>query len=128
MLPTSFSRAISFLIIDPNLKDLLAIAINEQVQSIWWAPDDFYIVTAGMDGAIYEWDLKTCTRSREHVIKGSTQKCVIVLNGKSKLFLSATSDGKLREMDAVDVFQVASCNLIIFSPKKLATCTFMSCA
>lgn len=78
-----------------------------KVQSIWWAPDDFHIVTAGKDGAVYEWDLKTCTRSREHVIKGSAQTCVIGVNdGKFKsLFLSATSDCKLREMDAVDVFQ-----------------------
>lgn len=84
------------------------IHCNEQVQSIWWAPDDFHIVTAGMDGAIYEWDLETCTRSREHVIKGSTQTCVVGVHGKSKLFLSATSDCKLREMDAVEVFQVES--------------------
>ncbi|KAH8948197.1 hypothetical protein BDL97_11G082700 [Sphagnum fallax] len=40
-----------------------------QVQSIWWAHDDFNIVTSGMDGAIYEWTVKTFKRKRENVIK-----------------------------------------------------------
>lgn len=66
-----------------------------------------------MDGAIYEWDLKTCKRSREYVIKGCMQTSVIIVNN-SKLFLSTTTDCKLRELDNVEIFRVESFNLIGF--------------
>ncbi|KAG0613875.1 hypothetical protein M758_6G135700 [Ceratodon purpureus] len=75
-----------------------------KVRSIWWANDDFNLVTAGMDGAIYEWDLKTCKRSREYVLKGCMQTSVIIAND-SKLFLSTTTDCKLRELDNVEIFR-----------------------
>lgn len=88
-----------------SLNHLYVLWFGEQVLNIWWAHDDFNIVTAGMDGAIYEWDVKTCKRSREHVIKGCMQLCVIS-SYKSKLFLSASSDSKLRELDAIEVFKV----------------------
>lgn len=64
-----------------------------------------------MDGAIYEWDLKTFKRSREYVIKGCMQTSVIIANS-SKLFLSTTSDCKLRELDDTEILRVESLNLI----------------
>lgn len=75
------------------------------MRSIWWAYDDFSIVTAGLDGAIYEWDLKTCKRSREIVIKGCPQTCVIC-DKNSNVFLSTASDCKLRELDDGELLRV----------------------
>ena len=60
-----------------------------------------------MDGAIYEWTLKTSKRSREHVIKGCMYTCVIGVPN-SKCFLSTSTDRKLREMDELEVFKVLS--------------------
>lgn len=31
---------------------------NGKVRSIYWTPDDSGLVSSGMDGAVYEWELK----------------------------------------------------------------------
>jgi hypothetical protein len=78
------------------------------VQSIWWAHDDFNIVTSGMDGAIYEWTVKTFKRKRENVIKGCIYTCAIGLKN-SRCFYGVGSDRKLRELDEMQVLKVQSC-------------------
>ncbi|XP_073392663.1 uncharacterized protein [Physcomitrium patens] len=83
---------------------------TNKVRSIWWAYDDFSIVTSGMDGAIYEWSLKTWERSREYVTEGCPQTCAIGTKSSNRFF-STTSNCKLRELDSVEVFHVESFNL-----------------
>jgi WD40 repeat protein len=39
------------------------------VRSIVWSPDDARLVSAGADGAVYEWALAGFKRERESVIK-----------------------------------------------------------
>lgn len=34
-----------------------------------WLPDDTKLVSAGVDGAVYEWRLKDFKRSKENVLK-----------------------------------------------------------
>ena len=31
---------------------------NGKVRSVYWTPDDSGLVSSGMDGAVYEWELK----------------------------------------------------------------------
>jgi len=39
------------------------------VRSLAWLPDDTKLVSAGVDGAVYEWRLKDFKRSKENVLK-----------------------------------------------------------
>ncbi len=49
---------------------------NGKVRSIGWSADDTRLVSAGMDGAVYEWALAGFRRERESVIKvGIMQGC-----------------------------------------------------
>jgi WD40 repeat protein len=41
-----------------------------QVRSIGWSADDTRLVSAGMDGAVYEWKLSDLKRDKESVLKG----------------------------------------------------------
>ncbi len=42
---------------------------NGKVRSLAWLPDDTKLVSAGVDGAVYEWRLKDFKRSKENVLK-----------------------------------------------------------
>ena len=42
---------------------------NGKVKSLAWLPDDTKLVSAGVDGAVYEWRLKDFKRSKENVLK-----------------------------------------------------------
>ncbi|OAE23436.1 hypothetical protein AXG93_961s1350 [Marchantia polymorpha subsp. ruderalis] len=73
-------------------------AHNGKVRSIWWSPDDTSMLTAGIDGAIYEWQLRELKRSRENVMKGCVYTSVVGLKD-SKSFFAVGSDHKLKELD-----------------------------
>lgn len=97
-------------VVNNILCEVKGFRCSDQVRSIWWAYDDFSIVTSGMDGAIYEWSLKTWERSREYVTEGCPQTCAIGTKSSNRFF-STTSNCKLRELDSVEVFHVESFNL-----------------
>uniref|UniRef100_A0A8C6TUU5 Cilia and flagella associated protein 57 n=1 Tax=Neogobius melanostomus TaxID=47308 RepID=A0A8C6TUU5_9GOBI len=42
---------------------------NGKVRRIEWAPDDRRLVSCGMDGAVYEWNIQTGKRESESVLK-----------------------------------------------------------
>ena len=48
---------------------LLCRGHNGKVKSVAWLPDDTKLVSAGVDGAVYEWRLKDFKRSKENVLK-----------------------------------------------------------
>ncbi len=48
-----------------------------QVRSLWWSVDDTMLVTAGSDGAIYEWRVLEGRRHRDFVQKGWNYTCVV---------------------------------------------------
>ena len=41
-----------------------------QVRGLWWSADDSCLVTAGADGAVYEWRVLEGRRARDFVQKG----------------------------------------------------------
>lgn len=45
---------------------------NGKVKSIFWSPDDSRLVSAGADGAVYEWKVKDVKREKENVLKVSS--------------------------------------------------------
>ncbi|GAQ89010.1 hypothetical protein KFL_004790040 [Klebsormidium nitens] len=77
---------------------------NGKVRSIWWSPDDAMVVTAGMDGAVYEWQLRDFKRERENVNKGCGYSCVVGATDSNSIF-AVGSDRKLKELDDSQVIK-----------------------
>lgn len=50
---------------------------NGKVRSLWWSADDTALVTAGVDGAIYEWRVLEGRRVRDFVQKGWAYNCAV---------------------------------------------------
>ena len=48
-----------------------------QVRGLWWSCDDTTLVTAGVDGAVYEWRVLEGRRARDFVQKGWTYTSVV---------------------------------------------------
>ena len=70
---------------------------NNKVQSIVWSADDTRIVSAGGDGAIYEWTVADGKRENECVIKSCSYTSVVVSSDTQYVYASG-SDSKLREV------------------------------
>ena len=69
-----------------------------KVRSLAWSFDDCHLLSAGVDGAIYEWELKSLKRVRENVIKGCMYSGVASVKD-SPTFFGVGSDKKLKELD-----------------------------
>ncbi|KAK9845760.1 hypothetical protein WJX81_001703 [Elliptochloris bilobata] len=69
---------------------------NGKVRSIMWSHDDTRLVSAGVDGAVYEWALAGFRRERETVIKGCQYSTVI--ETPERVVFAAGSDRKIKEL------------------------------
>lgn len=54
-----------------------SVCVRLQVRGMWWSYDDTTLVTAGIDGAVYEWRVLEGRRARDFVQKGLTYTCVV---------------------------------------------------
>ncbi|KAI8811436.1 quinon protein alcohol dehydrogenase-like superfamily [Cladochytrium replicatum] len=79
---------------------------NGKVRSIYWTQDDSKIVTAGMDGAIYDWGLKDLTggsgsggvkREGESILKSCSYTCAVA-TPDGKTIYAVGSDKTLKEI------------------------------
>jgi hypothetical protein len=50
---------------------------SAQVRGLFWSSDDSMLVTAGMEGAVYEWRVLEGRRTRDFVQKGWSCSCVV---------------------------------------------------
>ncbi|KAG0554261.1 hypothetical protein KC19_12G077500 [Ceratodon purpureus] len=73
-------------------------AHSGKVRGLAWSFDDSHLLTAGIDGAIYEWELKSLKRVRENVVKGCMYSGVASVKD-SQTFFGVGSDKKLKELD-----------------------------
>lgn len=71
---------------------------NGKVRSVCWSTDDTKIVSAGLDGAVYEWKLKDFKREKENVLKGCNYTCVVSTPDSRNIY-AVGSDKKLKEFD-----------------------------
>ena len=71
---------------------------NGKVRSLFWSPDDSRIISAGMDGAVYEWRLKDFKREKENVLKGCSYSSVLSTPDCKTLY-AAGSDRKIKEFE-----------------------------
>uniref|UniRef100_A0A7S0YIJ8 Cilia- and flagella-associated protein 57 n=1 Tax=Polytomella parva TaxID=51329 RepID=A0A7S0YIJ8_9CHLO len=71
---------------------------NGRVRSIFWSPDDTKLISAGMDGAVYEWRLKDFKREKEHVLKGCNYSSVLATPDCKTLYATG-SDKRIKEYE-----------------------------
>lgn len=71
---------------------------NGKVKSICWSPDDSKLVSAGVDGAVYEWRLKDFKREKEHVLKGCNYSSVVSTPDCKTIYATGT-DKKIKEFE-----------------------------
>ncbi len=71
---------------------------NGKVRSVAWSPDDTKLISAGMDGAVYEWRLKDLKREKEHVLKGCAYASVLA-TPDCKLLIATGTDKKIKEFE-----------------------------
>ncbi|GFH16945.1 uncharacterized protein HaLaN_13468, partial [Haematococcus lacustris] len=70
---------------------------NGKVRSLCWSPDDTRLISAGMDGAVYEWRLKSWVvlvqdfkRDKENVLKGCNYSSVLATPDCKTLYATGT--------------------------------------
>lgn len=69
---------------------------NGLILSLTWCEDDLHLVSAGVDGAIYQWDIFTGKRTNEVVQKGIEYRGVVALQNNN--VFAITNSGALREI------------------------------
>jgi len=70
---------------------------NGKVKSIYWTQDDRCVISAGMDGAVYEWQLKDFKRTSENVLKSCSYTCAVCTSDARSIF-AVGSDRKMKEI------------------------------
>ena len=68
---------------------------NGKVRSISWTADDARLVSAGMDGAVYEWQLNGFKRVSENVLKSCAYTCAVCTPDARSIY-AVGSDMKLK--------------------------------
>jgi len=66
------------------------------VKSVCWSQDDFKMVSAGIDGAVYEWSLQGFARTEENVTRNVHYSCV-VYNQAGNAAIGCGDDHKITE-------------------------------
>ena len=64
--------------------------------TIYWTQDDTRLVSAGMDGAVYEWQVKETKRMSENVLKSCAYTCAVCAPDARTIY-AVGSDHKLKE-------------------------------
>ncbi|XP_073936510.1 cilia- and flagella-associated protein 57 isoform X1 [Castor canadensis] len=86
-----------------------------KIRSVVWNADDSKLISAGTDGAVYEWNLSTGKRETECVLKSCSYNSVTI-SPDAKIIFAVGSDqtlkeiadsSVLREMPAFDVIYTA---------------------
>lgn len=79
---------------------------NGKVKSVVWTSEDIRIVTCGVDGAVYEWEVLTGRRLAENVLK-TCSYTGIALSPDAKTTFTVGSDHTLKEISDSQVSQSA---------------------
>ncbi|XP_011502621.1 PREDICTED: cilia- and flagella-associated protein 57 [Ceratosolen solmsi marchali] len=88
----------------------------EIIQEIIWSQNDAKLVSIGLEGAIYQWDMNTGGRLSEIVLKGITL-CGIVLAADASTVYCISKDNKIYEIK--DNSNIYSFNIPNIQPTKI---------
>ncbi|KAG8437072.1 hypothetical protein GDO86_007955 [Hymenochirus boettgeri] len=88
---------------------------NGKVRSVAWSADDSKLVSCGLDGAVYEWNILLGKRESECVLKSCSYSCVAMSPDAKSIFavgsdqsLKVISDSQIvREFSSFDVTYTA---------------------
>ncbi|KAI8906392.1 WD40-repeat-containing domain protein, partial [Gorgonomyces haynaldii] len=70
---------------------------NGKVKSLYWSPDDGTLVSAGSDGAVYSWKIKSMKREHEHILKSCVYNSA-VCSPNGKIMYAVGSDKMIKEI------------------------------
>ncbi|KAI8907767.1 WD40-repeat-containing domain protein, partial [Powellomyces hirtus] len=93
---------------------------NGKVRSLFWTQDDSRIVSAGMDGAIYDWALRDLTgsggsgikREGESILKSCNYTCAIATADGRSIF-AVGSDKTLKEITDSQIVREQESNVVL---------------
>ncbi|XP_075215374.1 testes of unusual size [Lycorma delicatula] len=68
-----------------------------QVSTLFWLPSDFTLFSCGLDGAIYEWDLRRQKRATDIFIKECQHRGLVATQDGNSAY-TVGSDGMLKEV------------------------------
>ncbi|KAM5248101.1 cilia- and flagella-associated protein 57 [Ctenodactylus gundi] len=68
-----------------------------KIRSLAWNADDSKLISAGTDGAVYEWNLSSGKRETECVLKSCSYNCVTI-SPDAKIIFAVGSDHTLKEI------------------------------
>ncbi|KAI9224597.1 WD40-repeat-containing domain protein [Blastocladiella britannica] len=72
---------------------------NGKVRSLSWSADDTRLVSAGAEGAMYEWNIREMRRESENILKSCSYSCAITSSGEgSRSIYAVGSDRTLKEI------------------------------
>lgn len=96
LLAVSYGSTISVVSVFTFVVVHTLIGHNGLIQSLAWGRDDLHVVSAGVDGAIYQWDIFTGKRTNEVVQKGVEYRGVATMQNGN--VFAITNLGALREI------------------------------
>jgi len=73
-----------------------------QITKISWTPFDLKLVSCGLEGAVYEWDIPTSGRVNEVITKTCSYTDVAV-TADGKFSYAVGTDGQLKELNDSEV-------------------------
>jgi WD40 repeat protein len=87
---------------------------NSKVRSVFWVEGDRAMISAGIDGAVYQWDLEENKREGEFVLKGVNYSSALSNHEGTSVF-AAGSDRFLKEIEfpASQVSKELECGVVI---------------
>ncbi|KAF0306764.1 Cilia- and flagella-associated protein 57 [Amphibalanus amphitrite] len=83
-----------------------------KIRALRWAPSDNRLVSCGMEGAIYEWDLQLCRRCGENVLRGCNYFSTAV-SPDAKTIYAVGSDKMIKEVSDSQVIREVSCQDVV---------------
>ncbi|KAJ3005843.1 Cilia- and flagella-associated protein 57, partial [Thoreauomyces humboldtii] len=93
---------------------------NGKVRSLFWTQDDSRIVSAGLDGAIYDWALRDLTgsggsgikREGESILKSCNYTCAIA-TGDGRSIFAVGSDKTLKEITDSQIIREQESDVVL---------------
>jgi len=85
---------------------------NGKVRSIKWVADDSKLITSGIDGAVYEWNVQTGKRVNESVLKTCQYSCVAV-SPTGKHTYAVGSDKTIKEITESSILRTVDTDVVM---------------
>ncbi|XP_052832048.1 cilia- and flagella-associated protein 57-like [Octopus bimaculoides] len=93
---------------------------NDKVQTTAWFMDDNHLISCGLDGAVYDWELKTGKRIGQCVLKSCAYNDVVI-NPVNKNVYAVGSDNSLKEIHESDILRTFPTSGVVFTSIALSS-------